>query len=57
MNTIIYHFLYYEREGDFYAKGINIEASSVEDAVVIFREKHKDCIFTGCYVSTKIIKK
>jgi len=34
-----YHVLYYKEKGNHYANGVNIEAESFFDAVVVFTEK------------------
>lgn len=36
----IYHIVFKTKESDFYSKGVNVEANSIDEALLLFKEMH-----------------
>lgn len=49
-----FHIVYKESISDFYSKGENIEAESIEDALKFFRDKYPDATYVASHSCTII---
>jgi hypothetical protein len=45
----MWHINYFEKVDDFYCKGVTIQTPDILDAIIIFKDKYRNCIINNIY--------